>query len=68
MPSPYLDRPLRSLDEIAELLRGPTPGDRRKLAMAALKTAIAAIEEGDYGAAAIFLDDALLHIRAARGE
>lgn len=55
-----------SLDDMVAICKAPiTAQTRRKLALAALETAQAAIREGDRTAALMFLEDAAHHMREA---
>jgi hypothetical protein len=61
--SPYLLRPLRTLDEaMAAITRPVSNSDRHRLVLLALKTAFAALEDGDLSATRAFIGDAQLHL------
>jgi hypothetical protein len=61
--SDYLNKPLRELVDVLGL-RPPLPAARKIAMLAALKTAHAAAEAGDYAHARLFLADAQEHLRA----
>lgn len=63
------DDNLTVIGDIRSLLvrpRPPSAGERRQLALMQMGVAADAIRAGDYGAAAIFLADAEVHLRALR--
>jgi hypothetical protein len=67
MPAPYGP----SLAELGNYLAAhqPTRDDRLALAQIAMRSAVAALraDPPDRGAARLFLEDAMLQVRAARG-
>lgn len=51
----------------AAMLRPPSAGERRQLAIMQTGVALDALRAGDLGAASMFLEDAVLHLNAALG-
>ena len=56
---------MTTMPEVLAAARPPSAGERRQLATLQADLALMALRAGDLGAAAAFLDDAVLHLRAA---